>query len=41
MEDPEHSVLSLRKNRTSSFQSRQAGLIQNKDGSIGRQGSKN
>lgn len=41
LEDPEHSVLSLRKNRTSSFQNRQANLIQNKEGSVGKQASKN
>jgi hypothetical protein len=40
MENPEQSVLSLRKNRTSSFQNRQAGLIQNKEGSLGKQASK-
>jgi magnesium-transporting ATPase (P-type) len=36
LEDPEHSVLSLRKNRTSSFQNRQANLIHNKEGSLGK-----
>jgi len=40
LDDPDHSVLSLRKNRTSSFQNRQGHLIQNKESSLAKQGSK-
>lgn len=36
LENPEHNILSLRKNRTTSFTHNQAGLIQNKEGSLGR-----
>ena len=36
LENPEHNILSLRKNRTTSFQQHQGGLIQNKEGSLGK-----